>query len=183
MDHEGQEEGEEAGGETLHGRIKQLFRTRVGSRKEEQWSSKREKEMKKKKDDQNIPEHLRGAFADAAEQTLIDFGTVDESDKRKSKRMAITVCGRRVFNYPSEQAVSRGGWLQFSILARDSRLETAIELCRNWEEFWELNIVITLETLNGPDADCFSSLISITFRPVTDYCGEAFGKDRNSYYS
>ena len=38
--------------------------------------------------------------------------------------------------------MARGGWLHFSILARNTKLADAIELCRNWDEFFELNISV-----------------------------------------
>lgn len=37
--------------------------------------------------------------------------------------------------------MSRDGWLQFSVLAKDCDLKHAIQLCRNWAEFSELNFL------------------------------------------
>lgn len=70
----------------------------------------------------------------------IDFGNSD-SIRKVRKKIRVKICGRTIWNYPSDKAMSRGGWLHFSIIAKDSNLNTAIELCRNWEEFFELNIL------------------------------------------
>ena len=51
------------------------------------------------------------------------------------------ICGRYIYNYPSERAMNRGGWLHFSIIAKDSNLWDAIKLCRNWDEFFELTVL------------------------------------------
>ncbi|QSZ37286.1 hypothetical protein DSL72_009380 [Monilinia vaccinii-corymbosi] len=70
----------------------------------------------------------------------IYFG--DSTNSRQvRKKIRVKICGRTIWNYPSDKAMSRGGWLHFSIIAKDSNLNTAIELCRNWEEFFELNIL------------------------------------------
>jgi hypothetical protein len=37
--------------------------------------------------------------------------------------------------------MSRGGWLQFSIIAKDCSLFQAVSLARSWDEFFELNIL------------------------------------------
>ncbi|KAF7909232.1 hypothetical protein EAE99_011447 [Botrytis elliptica] len=70
----------------------------------------------------------------------IDFGDSTNSQQVR-KKIRVKICGRMIWNYPSDKAMTRGGWLHFSIIARDSNLNTAIELCRNWEEFFELNIL------------------------------------------
>ncbi|KAL6882312.1 hypothetical protein HDV57DRAFT_509473 [Trichoderma longibrachiatum] len=46
-----------------------------------------------------------------------------------------------VWNHASEKAMSRDGWLHFSIIAKDCDLKYAIELCRNWAEFTDLNLL------------------------------------------
>jgi len=40
-----------------------------------------------------------------------------------------------------DKAMNRGGWLHYCIIAKDSTLHDAIELCRHWDEFFELNIL------------------------------------------
>ncbi|CAG1996618.1 unnamed protein product [Fusarium graminearum] len=37
--------------------------------------------------------------------------------------------------------MSRDGWLQFSIMAKDCNLQHAIQLCRNWSEFSDLSLL------------------------------------------
>lgn len=64
-------------------------------------------------------------------KTLIDFGDVDDKGKIKSRKMRVKICGRYIYNYPSESAISRGGWLQFCRIAKDSQLHEAIRLCRH----------------------------------------------------
>ncbi|KAK3935401.1 hypothetical protein QBC46DRAFT_422732 [Diplogelasinospora grovesii] len=59
----------------------------------------------------------------------------------KSKRMKVRVCGKNIWNHTSERSMARDGWLQFSILAKDCSFKDAIALCRNWDEFFELNIL------------------------------------------
>ncbi|KAK8072268.1 MFS allantoate transporter [Apiospora saccharicola] len=39
------------------------------------------------------------------------------------------------------QSMSRSGWLHFSIMAKDCQFKHALELCRNWDEFSELNFL------------------------------------------
>ena len=70
---------------------------------------------------------------------VVDFGEIDDEGKFHNKKVRIRVCGRTIWNYPSERAMARGGWLQFSVMAKGSRFEDAVGLCRNWNEFWELS--------------------------------------------
>lgn len=81
-----------------------------------------------------VPEEGKG-------QTMIDFGDIDDKGKFKSREIRVKVCGRYIYNYPSEKAVSRGGWLQFFLIAKDSDLHDAIQLCRCWQEFFDLNVL------------------------------------------
>ena len=54
---------------------------------------------------------------------MIDFGSIDDDGKFQSRKMRVKICGKEIYNYRSEKAVSRGGWLHFSILAKDSDFE------------------------------------------------------------
>jgi len=65
--------------------------------------------------------------------------------------------GKYMYNFRSEKSLGRGGWYHFAVIAKDSDLYDvsvpnlimkivltvlqAIELCRNWNEFFELNIL------------------------------------------
>ena len=105
----------------------------------ESWAPKREKQAQHHK-------MLQERFEDDANpedkgKTWIDFGEVDDDGKFKSKKMRVKICGRYIYNYPSEKAISRGGWLQFCLIAKDSNLHDAIKLCRHWEEFFDLNVL------------------------------------------
>jgi hypothetical protein len=59
----------------------------------------------------------------------------------RPQKMQVTLCGKTIWNYASESAMAREGWLHFSILANGCSLDAAIELCRNWAEFNQLNIL------------------------------------------
>ena len=109
----------------------------------ETWVPEREKQTQHHKmlqqrfEDQSNPED-KG-------KTWIDFGDLDDDGKFKSKKLRIKVCGRYIYNYPSEKAISRGGWLQFCLVAKDSDLHDAIKLCRHWDEFFDLNILANFQ--------------------------------------
>lgn len=69
---------------------------------------------------------------------LVDFGRINRG-RVASERMKVQICGKTIWNYASENAMSRDGWLQFSIIAKDCSLEEAIHLCRHWEELSDLS--------------------------------------------
>lgn len=66
----------------------------------------------------------------------------DSEKKPKGKRMKITICGKTIWNHASELAMARDGWLQFSVMAKDCTFEEAVHLCRNWDEFYELQTLV-----------------------------------------
>jgi hypothetical protein len=101
----------------------------------DKYQTKREKATSKKRFQ---PKDVFGG--DAGEGPL-DFGKVTNENDYERKKMRIKICGRYMYNYPSEKALNRGGWYHFSIIAKDSDLYDAVELCRNWNEFYELNIL------------------------------------------
>lgn len=109
----------------------------------ESWAPEREKQAQHHKmlqqrfEDQSNPED-KG-------KTWIDFGEVDDDGKFRSKKMRVKICGRYIYNYPSEKAISRGGWLQFCLIAKDSNLHDAIKLCRHWDEFYDLNVLANFQ--------------------------------------
>ncbi|KAI1328999.1 hypothetical protein F5Y16DRAFT_409363 [Xylariaceae sp. FL0255] len=59
----------------------------------------------------------------------------------KPERMKVQICGKSIWNYSSRSSMSRQGWLQFSVLAKDCDLRHAMELCRNWNEFLRLSFL------------------------------------------
>ncbi|KAL8925664.1 MAG: hypothetical protein Q9208_003347 [Pyrenodesmia sp. 3 TL-2023] len=114
------------------------------------WATTREKQITSAQQErQSLVDHsggfgFGGVDKEAAEHKLkpmIDFGELDDENNFKSKKMRVRVCGRYIYNYPSERAISRGGWLQFCLIAKDSDLHDAIKLCRHWDEFFDLNIL------------------------------------------
>ena len=109
----------------------------------ESWAPEREKQaqhhelLQQRFEDQSNPED-KG-------KTWIDFGVVDDEGKFNSRKMRVKICGRYIYNYHSEKAISRGGWLQFCLIAKDSDLHDAIKLCRHWDEFFDLNILANFQ--------------------------------------
>jgi hypothetical protein len=100
------------------------------------WVSKREKELKKHRE--QTMELNSGA-------SFVDFGSIDDEGQYQIKKIRVKVCGRYIYNYPSEKAMLRGGWLHFSIIAKGSSLFDAMTLCRNWDEFYELTILASFQ--------------------------------------
>jgi hypothetical protein len=100
------------------------------------WVSKREKELRKHRE--QIMELNSGA-------SFVNFGNIDDEGQYQIKKIRVKVCGRYIYNYPSEKAMLRGGWLHFSIIAKGCSLFDAMTLCRNWDEFYELTILASFQ--------------------------------------
>ncbi|KAF4975727.1 hypothetical protein FZEAL_7503 [Fusarium zealandicum] len=64
-----------------------------------------------------------------------------KKNKALRHKTKVTICGKTIWNHASERAMSRDGWLQFSIMAKDCDLKHSIQLCRNWAEFSDLNLL------------------------------------------
>ncbi|KAL8800251.1 MAG: hypothetical protein Q9182_005307 [Xanthomendoza sp. 2 TL-2023] len=130
-------------------RLKRLGFRDIGCKRDglpRSWAPEREKQAAKGKSErQALPflsgNPITGGEEEGKPQTMIDFGDFDDERKLTSKRMRVRICGRYIYNYPSERAVSRGSWLQFCLIAKDSDLHDAIKLCRHWDEFFALNIL------------------------------------------
>ena len=100
----------------------------------DKWSSEREKRTRKLK--------ARGIDLSSGHEEagpMVKFDPLD--DGQRSRKMRVKICGRSIYNYPSEKAMTRGGWLHFSIIAKSSSLDDSIELCRHWGEFYHLSIL------------------------------------------
>ncbi|KAJ4003640.1 hypothetical protein NW752_011065 [Fusarium irregulare] len=70
------------------------------------------------------------------------YGDKKKRKYKKSKsKSKVTICGKSIWGHASENAMSRDGWLQFSIMAKDCDIKHAIQLCRNWNEFSDLNLL------------------------------------------
>jgi hypothetical protein len=87
---------------------------------------------------------------DKDEAGLLHFGITTYESQCLRKRVRIKVCGRYMYNHPSEKALNRGELYHFSIIAKDSDLFVAVELCRNWNEFFELNILCMYHFFPAP---------------------------------
>ena len=133
---ENQDDGEISKSDRKHERLG--LSRKLRSNIPEKWSSEREKGLKKQ---DQVLQAGTDKFENLSQRTMIDFGDINDEGKFQSRKIRVRICGKHIYNYRSEKAVSRGGWLHFSILAKDSGLHKAIELCRNWDEFWELNIL------------------------------------------
>lgn len=84
----------------------------------DKWEPKRRKTKRRKR-------VVKPSFAvdldgpEAAPGEKIDFGRIDKEDSSSKKNVIVKICGRLLYFYPSERSMSRGGWLHFSILAKD----------------------------------------------------------------
>ncbi|KAK7510074.1 hypothetical protein IWZ03DRAFT_433735 [Phyllosticta citriasiana] len=58
--------------------------------------------------------------------TLVDFGDIDDSGQYVVRKIRV-------------KAMTRSGWLPFSVIAKDCSLGDAIQLCKSWDEFSELS--------------------------------------------
>lgn len=104
------------------------------------WKPKRDHQLRKRRQrQQSIMDQSTGG----SEGNFIDFSLMDDETEQRGKKMRVRVCGRSVYNYPSEKAMNRGGWLHFLIIAHESSLYDAVGLCRHWDEFefYELNVL------------------------------------------
>jgi hypothetical protein len=108
------------------------------------WKSRREKKLAAKRQSQRPPLTQTDSGEEEDEQRAngwqIDFGRIDRDDDAKRK-ISVKVCGRQIYYYPSSKSLSRRGWLHFSIIAKDCNFYRAAELCKSWDEFFELNVL------------------------------------------
>ncbi|KAF2638583.1 hypothetical protein P280DRAFT_471187 [Massarina eburnea CBS 473.64] len=142
---EAKEEEDETPSKAKSGKSgKYMLKFRQGKSIPDKYQTKREKAAKKNR------EGRKKLFGEDDQDAIVDFGKVTDEKDYKHKRTHITICGRNMYHYPSEQALNRGGWYHFSIIAKDSSLFDAIELCRNWNEFFELNILALYHFFPAP---------------------------------
>lgn len=122
------------------------FMSQFKSRKEpgalpDKWVSKRDKAKQEAEERRATTPHvpsindMMGGF-----EGPLDFGDFKVEEKVQ-KKIQVTICGQTIWNYPSNRAMSRGGWLHFCIIAKDSNLNDVVSLCRHWDEFFEVNIL------------------------------------------
>ena len=95
----------------------------------DKWALEREKDVKKQGD---VP--YRPWTSSRNQKTLADLTT--SVMRQISVFVKVKVCSKNIHHYRSKKGVSRSGWLHVSILAKDSYRHKAVELCRNWEQFW-----------------------------------------------
>ena len=109
-------------------------------------------------------------------RTLVDFGSIEDGTFKK-RLDRVKVCGKTIYNYPSENAMARGGWLHFSIIAKNASLFDAISLCRNWSEFWELNVLTVFRYFPVPHWEQWcgnrikQQMLQLAFIPYLQYDG------------
>lgn len=122
---------------------KYALKLRDRSRMPEKYITKREKAKNAKRKQMSREEN-------PMREAIVEFDDdIDETGYERTQTR-IKVCGRYMYNYPSEKALPRGGWYHFSVIARESSLFDAIELCRNWNEFFELNILAMYHYFPAP---------------------------------
>ncbi|EEQ92317.2 uncharacterized protein BDCG_07437 [Blastomyces dermatitidis ER-3] len=114
----------------------------------DKWQSKREKKISAKRERRK--KTLDAGGAGEGQGSAIDFGQLDSEDSRIQQKIRVKLCGRHIYNYPSTKSMSRGGWLHFSIIAKDCNFFRAVELCKSWEEFFELNILASYNYFPSP---------------------------------
>lgn len=79
----------------------------------DQWMPKRELEQRQRRYRQNQVMNQQGDPDDEVQQLNFD---IDDHSMVKNERMRVKVCGRYIYNYPSENRMTRGGWLQFCVV-------------------------------------------------------------------
>jgi hypothetical protein len=123
-------------GKQSKGRDMQVFQKRKGELPDK-WVSKKEKMKKTAKEEAPT---LDSMFGDDGMGQAVEFGCMEKSSSHPRK-VKVKICGRTIWNYPSNRAMNRGGWIHFCLMAKESSLHDAISLCRHWDEFFELNIL------------------------------------------
>jgi hypothetical protein len=89
-------------------------------------------------------EELPADLFNEQDKDRVEFGIIDDQGVYTKRKMRVKVCGRDIWNYASQTAMNRKGWLHFSIIAKDCSLLDAVQLCRTWDEFFELNTLASL---------------------------------------
>ncbi|KAK8224470.1 hypothetical protein HDK77DRAFT_385847 [Phyllosticta capitalensis] len=89
--------------------------------------------------EKNLIKSRKNLMKEDGNSTLVDFGDIDDAGQYKVRKIRVKVCGKWIYNYPSDKAMTRRGWLQFSIIAKQCSLHDAIHLCKSWDEFFELS--------------------------------------------
>ena len=118
------------------------------------WRSSKEKSLRAPQPEmepviQRILENAQGM--DDMQGGHIDFGALDDKGQAQDVNVRVKICGRYIYNYPSQGAMKRGGWLHFSIMAQGSTLAEAAHLCKSWDEFFELNVLAILRYFPAPE--------------------------------
>lgn len=112
----------------------------------------------------------------------------DSEKKSVGKRMKITICGKAIWNHASELAMARDGWLQFSVMAKDCTFEEAVLLCRNWDEFYELQTLVLWHFFPSAKWASWSQnaltgqllhMVRLTFQP---YMSDSLTQNRASFH-
>jgi hypothetical protein len=83
----------------------------------DQWLPKRERNKQMAEELGAMPT-LDSMLESGEGAPAIDFGNIKHTTPREKIR--VKICGRSIWNYPSNKAMSRGGWLHFCIIAKDS---------------------------------------------------------------
>ncbi|KAJ9616708.1 hypothetical protein H2200_000427 [Cladophialophora chaetospira] len=119
----------------------------------EVWQSKREKGIQTTAPQAppGLQHHLEQQAKAENQGTTIDFGNLDDKGEFQKANIRVKICGRYIYNYPSQGSMKRGGWLHFSIIAKDCSLHKAVELCKSWDEFSELSVLTLWHYFPNPE--------------------------------
>lgn len=112
------------------------------------WISKWDQQEQKRR--QHRRKILDGSVG-GPEGSFFEFESIDDETEHRGKKVRVRVCGRSIYNYPSEKAMNRGGWLHFSVIAKNSSLFDAVKLCRHWDEFFELSTLAAYQFFLAPN--------------------------------
>ena len=63
----------------------------------------------------------------------------------KPQKRKLTICGRRIWVNLDLVTMPPKGWLQFSVLAKDCRLDQAMMMCRTWAELAQLSFLASCQ--------------------------------------
>ncbi|OQV00840.1 hypothetical protein CLAIMM_06285 [Cladophialophora immunda] len=118
------------------------------------WKSNREKAIRTAQPQASVAlqEMLdQAGFLDEKHGTRVDFGKIDEQGEFQKSNLRVKICGRYIYHYPYRGAMKRGGWLHFSIMAKECNLHEAVELCKSWDEFFELSVLTLYQYFPSPE--------------------------------
>lgn len=80
--------------------------------KKDSWRRRHVDERHRTKHEQNVEKksaQRRQMTTEGFEKGIVDFGEIDQEGKFRQRKIRVRVCGRDIWNYPSEKVLARGG--------------------------------------------------------------------------